>query len=58
MSAINRGAEYVTGRAEKFDNKDGLPSKVGDWKLSPIKQIILCQSLSFQTIFSSKNLTS
>ena len=30
MSAINRGAEYVTGRAEKFEARDGLPSKVGD----------------------------
>ena len=30
MSAMNRGAEYVTGRAEKFEDRDGRPSKVGD----------------------------
>lgn len=28
MSAVNRGAEYVTGRAERFENKDGLLSKI------------------------------
>ena len=30
MSAINRGAEYVMGRAEKFEARDGRLSKVGD----------------------------